>query len=405
MSKKEVPVGSSGRGCGTTGLGGCETQLTSNGKRDCPWSYNPTTSTLSEVHTGMSDRDWPSLQIHHDGSMVPQSNGAKPTAKVKPTNPSTQTTTVKNSNDRRSSFTRQKNRWTTVALDYTYSKDIGGDQRVGGAGKSNKAFGYPVVMIYATPENCIGLEHCSPLVTSAPPDSTDQSLLTSLPSPGAISLPNWIPTTQDPAKTNETASVPLGSSPASLFFRPGVFHFDPSIPLLDSDAILQSRILHQIEFYFSEDNLVRDTFLRSHMDEDGWVPISVIAKFNRVALLCTDLEKIINALVPSQIIETDTKGMRVRCRNRPTQWVIRSFLRVAGGHTREADSADEPEAGGSLTSETRPTIPPPNPEVMDLMPSIGKRVPTKRCTITLIIYLYSLLNLEFLLQLWLSSFY
>ncbi|KAL5961540.1 La-related protein 1, partial [Taenia solium] len=305
-------------------------------------------------------------------------------------NPSTQMTSVKDSNDRRPSFTRQKNRWTTVALDYTYSKDMGGDQRVDNDGKPNKtdtgkeaavsinieheasAFGYPVVMIYAAPENYIGLDPSTPLVTSAPPDSMDQSFLTSLPSPGTVGLPNWMSTNQDPAKANETNSVPIGLNPVPLFVRPSVFQFDPTVPLMDGDAVLQSRILHQIEFYFSEDNLVRDTFLRSHMDEDGWVPISVIAKFNRMASLCTDLDKIINALVPSQIIETDTREMRVRCRNRPTQWVIRSFLRAASeGHTKGADSADKTEANMSSTSETNPPIPPLNPEVLEFVPSNG----------------------------------
>nr|CDS15961.1 lupus la ribonucleoprotein [Echinococcus granulosus] len=405
----------------------------------------------------MSDRDWPSLQIHYDGSVALQSNGAKPTAKVKPTFAS-----ARDFNDRRPSFTRQKNKWTTVALDYTYPKDAGGDQRVESSVKPNKRketatsinagheapvgsttsksrsfirtprnqrptkrlprrpppnnlstasastessitrtysnglprksdklrnqpslvqlpsllpysihaqpsgqsqisaqpFGYPVVMIYAAPENYIGLDPNAPLVTSAPPDSIDKSFLTSLPSPGAVSLPNWIPTTLDPTKANEAASVPIGINSVPLFVRPSVFHFDPTISPMDSDAILQSRILHQIEFYFSEDNLVRDTYLRSHMDEDGWVPISVIAKFNRVASLCTDLDRIINALVPSQVIETDTKEMRVRCRNRPTQWVIRSFLRAAGEevHAKEADPTDRTESVHS-----------PNPDVLEFV--------------------------------------
>lgn len=152
-------------------------------------------------------------------------------------------------------------------------------------------------MIYAAPENYIGLDPSAPLVTSASPDSVDQSFITSLTPPGTVGLPNWMSATQDPAKANEATSIPIGLNSASLFVRPSVFHFDPTIPLMDGDSILQSRILHQIEFYFSEDNLVRDTFLRSHMDEDGWVPISVIAKFNRVASLCSDLDKIINVCI------------------------------------------------------------------------------------------------------------
>ena len=39
---------------------------------------------------------------------------------------------------------------------------------------------------------------------------------------------------------------------------------------------------------FSVDNLCRDIYLRSNMDDQGFVPVSIIAKFNRVrSLSCT----------------------------------------------------------------------------------------------------------------------
>ena len=59
-------------------------QPSNAGKRDCPWFHNQG-FLASELHTNMSDRDWPSLQIHHDMTVPHQSNGPKPTAKVKPT--------------------------------------------------------------------------------------------------------------------------------------------------------------------------------------------------------------------------------------------------------------------------------------------------------------------------------
>ena len=34
---------------------------------------------------------------------------------------------------------------------------------------------------------------------------------------------------------------------------------------------------------YSEDNLVKDDFLRSNMDDQGWVSISLIASFPRVS--------------------------------------------------------------------------------------------------------------------------
>ncbi len=151
-------------------------------------------------------------------------------------------------------------------------------------------------MIYASPDNYMAMDvtATAPLVASAPPESIDQSFLNSLPSPGTPGIPAWTPAVVDTTKANETANSPAGVSSASPYMRPqSVFQFDPSLSQVNQDVLLQSRLLHQIDFYFSEDNLVRDTFLRRQMDESGWVPISVIAKFNRVAQLSTDLERII----------------------------------------------------------------------------------------------------------------
>ena len=42
---------------------------------------------------------------------------------------------------------------------------------------------------------------------------------------------------------------------------------------------------NQIEYYFSQENVSHDTYLRSLMDHDGYVSIAEIAKFNRVRRL------------------------------------------------------------------------------------------------------------------------
>lgn len=46
------------------------------------------------------------------------------------------------------------------------------------------------------------------------------------------------------------------------------------------------------EYYFSDDNLQKDFFLRNQMDEEGFVPISVIARFNRLQALTQDTDLI-----------------------------------------------------------------------------------------------------------------
>lgn len=61
---------------------------------------------------------------------------------------------------------------------------------------------------------------------------------------------------------------------------------------------LESGIIRQIEYYFSECNMNRDKFLRGKIsdNEDGWVPISVLLTFNRLKALSEDPKVITDAL-------------------------------------------------------------------------------------------------------------
>lgn len=53
------------------------------------------------------------------------------------------------------------------------------------------------------------------------------------------------------------------------------------------------------EYYFSEDNLQRDFFLRRKMDRDGWIPASLIASFHRVQQVTHDVHFIVEVSVLS----------------------------------------------------------------------------------------------------------
>ncbi|GAU22653.1 hypothetical protein TSUD_234750 [Trifolium subterraneum] len=50
------------------------------------------------------------------------------------------------------------------------------------------------------------------------------------------------------------------------------------------DPQLHSKIVSQIDYYFSNENLVKDIFLRQNMDDQGWVPIKLIAGFKKLTL-------------------------------------------------------------------------------------------------------------------------
>ncbi|KAE9981450.1 hypothetical protein EG328_011601 [Venturia inaequalis] len=55
---------------------------------------------------------------------------------------------------------------------------------------------------------------------------------------------------------------------------------------------LVSSVAHQLEFYFSVENIFGDVFLRRNMDSQGFVLLSVIANFKRLRSLTNDLELI-----------------------------------------------------------------------------------------------------------------
>lgn len=73
-------------------------------------------------------------------------------------------------------------------------------------------------------------------------------------------------------------------------FTPGMVYYPPmpAQMAMDEKSLLQA-IRRQVEYYFSKDNLVKDTYLRSKMDSDtGFVPISFLATFKRLASLTQD---------------------------------------------------------------------------------------------------------------------
>ncbi|KAF9932538.1 La ribonucleoprotein domain member 1 [Linnemannia zychae] len=90
---------------------------------------------------------------------------------------------------------------------------------------------------------------------------------------------------------------------------------------LNSDPeTLKSFILQQLEYYFSVENLCKDVYMRKQMDDEGFVPLSLVANFNRVKYLTLDLALIKEALKNSKCIET--RGDKIRRRGDWATWVF-----------------------------------------------------------------------------------
>lgn len=83
----------------------------------------------------------------------------------------------------------------------------------------------------------------------------------------------------------------------------------------------------QMEYYFSVDNLCKDMYLRKQMDSQGFVFLSVLAKFNRIKQLTTVYAMIQQVCVNSPNIEyydPRVDGIdRVRKRDGWQQWVMK----------------------------------------------------------------------------------
>ncbi|XP_020577385.1 la-related protein 1C [Phalaenopsis equestris] len=115
-----------------------------------------------------------------------------------------------------------------------------------------------------------------------------------------------------PPHPDSLRGLPFAPVPAPVPAPPVMF-----IPAPDPQRAM---LLKQIDYYFSPENLCKDTYLRSYMDEQGWVHISLIADFNRVKLLTKNVQYILDTLRSSSVVEV--QGEKIRRRNDWSTWVI-----------------------------------------------------------------------------------
>jgi len=78
---------------------------------------------------------------------------------------------------------------------------------------------------------------------------------------------------------------------------------------------MESKILKQVEFYFSDSNYPRDKFLRAQaaQDEEGYVSLEKIISFKRMKELgATDIPKLATILKASELLQVDSDGLKVK---------------------------------------------------------------------------------------------
>ncbi|GAA0159181.1 RNA metabolism protein [Lithospermum erythrorhizon] len=125
-------------------------------------------------------------------------------------------------------------------------------------------------------------------------------------------------------------ATPMVYPSPEVFYIPGSypdpFRAGPMLPPMGPlfysfvDPLLQTKIVNQIEYYFSTENLVGDTYLRKNMDEQGWVSIKLIAGFKKVSQLTDNVQLILAALQASRLVEVE--GEKLRRRDDWERWIL-----------------------------------------------------------------------------------
>ncbi|XP_008651177.1 la-related protein 1B isoform X2 [Zea mays] len=100
--------------------------------------------------------------------------------------------------------------------------------------------------------------------------------------------------------------LPFMSHPAS-----------PQAVLIDP---FRKGLLDQIEYYFSDANLCKDLYLRQRMDDQGWVPLPLIAGFPQVQKITNNIQFILETVMLSNVVEV--QGDKLRRRGAWENWLL-----------------------------------------------------------------------------------
>ncbi|KAJ2722886.1 hypothetical protein GGI07_003013 [Coemansia sp. Benny D115] len=137
-------------------------------------------------------------------------------------------------------------------------------------------------------------------------------------------------------------------------------------PVVGDEQSMAGFIRAQVEYYFSVDNLCKDIFFRTQMGHDGYVPLKLVANFNRLKAVTTDLDLVRDALGSSTLVEMDAARDNVRKRGDWATWLFPT-PEVVQQQQKQSDAlkkidrnsaADASAAGGCTSAISLPPIQP-----------------------------------------------
>ncbi|XP_068652881.1 la-related protein 1C-like [Aristolochia californica] len=167
-----------------------------------------------------------------------------------------------------------------------------------------------------TPPPFMDVNH---MIRGVPPGNLHPPLTTQSLTPTINPQPQASPTNPQPQPSPVSSQLPLCNpqSQPPLVIPPAQF-------VEASQPELCRSLRSQIEYYFSDENLVKDTYLKGQMDEQGWVSVHLIAGFRRVKAMTEDISLILKALEPSTHIEV--QGDKIRRGSRVVQYAADGFV-------------------------------------------------------------------------------
>lgn len=118
---------------------------------------------------------------------------------------------------------------------------------------------------------------------------------------------------------------------ANKFYVPDYSQYQQGYGQVQSQYELTvSTVVYQVEYYFSVENLCKDTYLRKQMNSAGWIPLAILAGFNRLKVLTGgDYNLFLEATKWAPSVEV--AGEKIRARANWELWVLPVADRSAAG--------------------------------------------------------------------------
>jgi len=118
---------------------------------------------------------------------------------------------------------------------------------------------------------------------------------------------------------------------------------------------------HQIRFYFSAENLAKDLYLRTHMDDQGFVSLGLLITFPRIKILALDYNTIIECLsTDSEHFELrlNDQDVKIRSKSLSHDLLTGTHLSNNSANALATPSATSPTDSSNSTNPTkRPSQP------------------------------------------------